>query len=46
MKALLILFLTAIVVLFAGLLKKRDLIQSLRIGGTLAALIVTVMDLY
>lgn len=46
MKALLILFLTAIVVLFAGLLKKRDLIQSLRIGGTLAALVVTIIDLY
>lgn len=46
MKALIILFLTAIVVLFAGLLKKRDLIQSLRIGGILAALVVTVMDLY
>lgn len=45
MKSLLIIFFTAIIVLFAGLLKKRDLIQVLRIGGVLAALAAAVWDL-
>lgn len=45
MKALLILFITALVVLFAGLAKKRNLLQPLAMIGTLLALAATVLDL-
>lgn len=45
MKSLLLLFLTAVLVMFAGLLKKRDLIQWLRMIGVLLALGAAVWDL-
>lgn len=46
MLTLLTLFLTALAVLFAGLAKKRDLIQWLRMIGLSAALGVTAWSLY
>ncbi len=46
MTALLILFLTAIVVLFAGLLNKRNILQPLALFGTLLALGATGYDLF
>jgi NADH-quinone oxidoreductase subunit N len=45
MKALLILFLTAIAVLFTGLGNRRSLLQPIAIIGSLLALAATVMDL-
>ena len=45
MKSLLILFVTAVLLLFAGLFKKRDLIQAIRIGGVVLALAAAVWDL-
>ncbi|MBK8920838.1 MAG: NADH-quinone oxidoreductase subunit N [Saprospirales bacterium] len=45
MNALLILCFTAIAVLFAGLAKKRDLIQWLRIAGVLLAFGMTVWEI-
>jgi NADH-quinone oxidoreductase subunit N len=46
MKALLILFVVAIVLLFAGLAKKRSLMQPIALLGALAALAVTALDLF
>ncbi|MCC6462123.1 MAG: NADH-quinone oxidoreductase subunit N, partial [Saprospiraceae bacterium] len=45
MKSLLILFVTAVLLLFAGLFKKRDLIQAIRIGGVVLALAAAAWDL-
>ncbi len=45
MKALLILFITAIISLFAGLGSNRKLLQPIALIGTLLALVVTVLDL-
>jgi NADH-quinone oxidoreductase subunit N len=45
MTALLILFLTAIAVLFAGLFGQRNILQPLALAGTLAALGFTAFDL-
>jgi len=45
MKALLILFVTAIAVLFAGLRINRKLLQPLAIGGAILALLATLLDL-
>jgi NADH-quinone oxidoreductase subunit N len=46
MKALLILFITAIALLFAGLHSKRKVLQFLGLAGTLGALIFTLTDLW
>lgn len=46
MSALLILFATAIVVLFAGLTKQRNLLQPIALGGTLLALGVTGFEVF
>lgn len=45
MKALLLLFITAVAVLFAGLIKKRDLLQAIRTTGIVLALAAAVWDL-
>jgi NADH-quinone oxidoreductase subunit N len=45
MKALLILFVTAVAVLFAGLTNQRKNLQSMALIGSIAALVVTVLDL-
>jgi NADH-quinone oxidoreductase subunit N len=45
MTALLIIFSTALVVLFAGLSKNRSILQPVALVGTLAALGVTMLDL-
>lgn len=46
MTTLLILFTTAVAVLFAGLTKKRDLLQPLTFVGTAAALGASLLDLW
>lgn len=46
MSALLILFATAIVVLFAGLSKQRQLLQPIALGGTLLALGATAYEVW
>jgi len=45
MKALLLLFITAVAVLFAGLIKKRDLLQAIRTTGIVLALAAAIWDL-
>lgn len=45
MKAILILFLTALVVLFTGLTGRRDMLKGITLAGLLLALGVTLMDL-
>lgn len=45
MKSLLILFITAVAVLFAGLIRKRDLLQALRMSGIALAIGTAVWDL-
>ncbi|MFZ4633462.1 MAG: twin-arginine translocation signal domain-containing protein, partial [Saprospiraceae bacterium] len=46
MKALLILFLTALVVLFTGLTGRRDALKGLTLAGVLLALGATLIDVY